>query len=63
MEKDRIYLHEIEEFCRKVIAFTTGISEQDFAADENRLQVYEHRMSYRHPMFVEANVGHSAVSV
>ncbi len=34
MEKDRIYLHEIEEFCRKVMAFTAGVNEQDFTADE-----------------------------
>lgn len=34
MEKDRIYLQEIKEFCRKVVAFTAKVSYADFVADE-----------------------------
>jgi|SRR3989338_1324901 len=34
MERDRIYLQEIEEFCRKVIAFTASVRYEDFVADE-----------------------------
>ncbi|OGE76764.1 MAG: hypothetical protein A3C85_03530 [Candidatus Doudnabacteria bacterium RIFCSPHIGHO2_02_FULL_48_21] len=34
MDKDKIYLEEIKEFCGKIIAFTKNSSFDDFAADE-----------------------------
>jgi len=34
MDKDKIYLEEIKEFCQKVSGFIQGVSFEDFVADE-----------------------------
>ena len=34
MDKDKIYIEEIKDFCRKIIAFTEGLSYEDFINDE-----------------------------
>ena len=34
MDKDKIYLEEIKEFCKKVIGFTGDTSYDEFAKDE-----------------------------
>lgn len=34
MDKDKIYIEEIKEFCQKVINFTTGVSYEQFSQDE-----------------------------
>ena len=34
MDKDKIYIEEIKDFCRKIIAFTEGLSYEDFVGDE-----------------------------
>lgn len=34
MDRDSIYLEEIKEFCQKVMAFTDGVSYEEFAKDE-----------------------------
>lgn len=34
MEKDKVYLEEIGEFCQKVVRFMTGVSYEDFSRDE-----------------------------
>lgn len=34
MDKDKIYLEEIKEFCQKVINFTAGLNYDQFANDE-----------------------------
>ena len=34
MDKDKIYLEEIKEFCQKVISFTHGLNFEDFSEDE-----------------------------
>ncbi len=34
MDKDKLYLEEIKEFCRKVLDFTTHVSYEEFSNDE-----------------------------
>lgn len=34
MDKDKIYIEEIKEFCQKTIGFTAGVSYEQFVADE-----------------------------
>ncbi len=34
MDKDKIYLQEIQEFCSKIISFTKDVSYNEFIADE-----------------------------
>jgi uncharacterized protein with HEPN domain len=34
MDRDKIYLEEIKEFCGKVISFTEGVSFETFVEDE-----------------------------
>lgn len=34
MDKDKIYLEEIKDFCQKIIAFTRGLNYEDFTGDE-----------------------------
>lgn len=34
MDKDKIYLEEIKEFCQKVMGFTAGLDSDQFAKDE-----------------------------
>ena|SRR3989344_4928420 len=34
MDKDKIYIEEIKEFCQKISGFMSGISYEDFVADE-----------------------------
>lgn len=34
MDKDKIYLEEIKDFCKKIITFTQAVSYKEFADDE-----------------------------